>query len=120
MARGAAHARVAYGRVLKDVPFAPRWGLLSTIIAFERSLPQTDAARVVPLYEKAAAADGATRVELWRSYMGFLESVGNFEGAGHVYDRAVKSLDDADAFINQHRCITRFRTRHVGERLCAM
>eukprot|EP00041_Stephanoeca_diplocostata_P031212 m.967474 g.967474 ORF g.967474 m.967474 type:complete len:706 (-) comp23913_c0_seq25:4521-6638(-) len=100
--RGPARARVAYGRVLKEIPFAPRWSLLAAIIAFERALAPVEHARVVPLYEKATAAEGATCAEVWHRYMRYLESTGDIDGAGHVYARAVKTLADPDAFISQH------------------
>ncbi|GFR40073.1 hypothetical protein Agub_g616 [Astrephomene gubernaculifera] len=63
--------------------------------------PKQALKRITDLYEAAVAAHGKTETDLWIDYAQWLVRCG--KGAGQVYWRATKELEDPDAFIAQYR-----------------
>jgi hypothetical protein len=113
---GAAAARVAYQRVLKQ-PYQPTqsyYALLQLCLQLEQVGAAAGAAaggggsggggddnraQVQRLFEKAVDSFGSSHAELWQQFCQYERAAGQHKAANAVYQRAMRALDDPSPMV---------------------
>lgn len=103
--QGMAAARALYQQLLK-VP-AAGGDMFRVMVRLEEQQQEQEggssaAKRVRGVYEDAVRSYGAQDTELWLEFVQYEQRQGK-QGAGQLYWRAVKALQDPEPFIEQYR-----------------